>query len=150
MGKPVRIEAQLKEKFTIESDVRGHRMIIDQSEKGGGLNLGPSPLEYMMLSLAGCLITIGKIVAHQRRIELRDMRVEVEGDLDPAVLLGKRDDKRAGFTEFRVKTYIDADMTHEEKVEFLHEVDRRCPVSDNFANESTIKLEVAEEELVAA
>jgi len=33
-----------------------------------------------------------------------------------------------------VRAKIDADMTKEEKEAFLHEVDRRCPVSDNIHN----------------
>ncbi|MEZ5578014.1 MAG: hypothetical protein R3F36_05055 [Candidatus Competibacteraceae bacterium] len=37
---------------------------------------------------------------------------------------------------------IDADMTREEKEEFLHEVDRRCPVSENLLNATPITLHV--------
>lgn len=64
-SKTIQIDAHLQDKFTIVSDVNGHRMYVDQSKRGGGNDLGPSPLEYQFLALAGCIITIGKIVAHQ-------------------------------------------------------------------------------------
>lgn len=140
--KSIHIHARLTDRFTIESDVNGHHMFIDQSKRGGGNDLGPSPLEYFFLALGGCLVTIAQVVARQRRIELRGMQVRVEGDLDSDVLLGRRDDIRAGFSDIRAIVDLEADLTHEEKVAFLEEVDRRCPISENVANHTPLRIEV--------
>ena len=142
--KTIQIDARLTDRFTIESDVNGHHVYIDQSERGGGMNRGPSPLEYFFLSIAGCIATIARLVARQRRIEIRDMQVHVEGDLDPEVLQGRRDDIRAGFSDIRIRVDLDADLTHEEKVAFLQEVDRRCPISENVAHLTPLHIEVSE------
>ncbi|HEX7070345.1 MAG TPA: OsmC family protein [Rhodothermales bacterium] len=142
--KTIQIDARLVDRFTIQSDVKGHHVYIDQSKEGGGMNMGPSPLEYFFLSIAGCIVTIAKIVAHQRRIAIRAMDVHVEGDLDNDVLFGRRDDVRAGFQDIRIRVDLDADLTHEEKVAFLREVDRRCPISENVANATPVSIEVAE------
>lgn len=143
-AKTIQIDARLTDGFTVESDVNGHHMYIDQSKRGGGNDRGPSPLEYLFLSLAGCLVTIAKIVAHQQKIDLRGMDVHVEGDLDSDVLLGRRDDVRAGFSDIRVSVDLDADMTHDEKVAFLQEVDRRCPISENIAHVTPFSIVVSE------
>ena len=148
--KTIQIDARLTDRFTVESDVNGHRMYIDQSKRGGGNDMGPSPLEYLFLSLAGCLVTIAKIVAHQRNIEIRDLQVHVEGDLDSDVLLGRRDDIRAGFSDIRVRVDLDADLTQEEKEAFLREVDQRCPISENIANMTPLHIEVGSPAEVAA
>jgi uncharacterized OsmC-like protein len=141
--KPVQVEATLGPKFRIESQIREHKLFVDQPANAGGENAGPTPLEYFFLALAGCIGTIGRIVARQKRIELRGMTVKVEGELDVEVLLGKRNDTRAGFTGIKVIAAIDADISKEEKEAFLHEVDRRCPVSENIRNLTPMQFEVA-------
>lgn len=135
--------------FTIEAQARNHKVIIDQPEAGGGKNCGPNPLEYLFFSLAGCIITIGHIIAKQRRLPVRNIQVRVEGDLDTDVLMGKSTDVRAGFTGVRVITTIDADMTYAEKMQFLQDIDARCPISDNIHNLTPIEL-VVEEAAVTA
>src|SRR5690606_13451728 len=76
--------------------------------------------------LGGCFGTIGRFVAHQRRIELRGMRFEIEADYDPDGLLGRNPEVRPGFQEIRMRVDIDADLTEAQKQEFLEEVERRC------------------------
>ena len=142
--KTVQVEAKLGEKFKLESRIRKHLLYVDQPPAGGGEDAGPTPLEYFFLSLAGCVATIGRIIAHQRRIQLRGMEVKVEGEIDVETLRGKSQENRAGFTGIRVITKIDADMTREEKERFLKEIDLRCPVSDNIENGVPISYEVVE------
>ncbi len=140
--KSVSIDAVQVEGFKIETRSRQHVSIVDQPVAGGGTDAGPTPLEYLFISLAGCIITIGHIVAKQRRLPVRNIAVHVEGELDTDVLMGKRQDVRAGFTGIRVRVNIDADMTQEEKEAFLREVDARCPISDNIHNLTPIEFVV--------
>jgi putative redox protein len=142
--KHVTVDSKQLNGFTIEAQTRNHKVIIDQPEAGGGQNCGPNPLEYLFFSLAGCIITIGHIIAKQRRLPLRNIQVRVEGDIDTDVLMGKSNAERAGFTGIRVITSIDADMTQAEKEQFLRDIDARCPISDNIHNVSSIELVVEE------
>jgi len=132
--KKVQVEAHLGERFKIESTIGNHTLVVDQPKTGGGGDAGPTPLEYFFLSLAGCIATIARIAAKQKRINLRAMDVKVEGELDIEALMGRNPDVHSGFGGITVRAKIDADMTKEEKEAFLHEVDRRCPVSDNIHN----------------
>ena len=142
-NKTVTIESKLNDKFVIETDVRGHKIIIDQPANAGGTDTGATPLELILVSLSGCIGTIGRIVAMQQRIALRGMEIKVAGDIDTDGLLGKPIDGRIGFEGITVTVNVDADMTDEEKEAFIHEVDRRCPVSENLINATPIHAKLA-------
>lgn len=138
--KTVTVESTLGESFVIESDIRGHKVVIDQPANAAGADTGPTPLELVLASLAGCIGTIGRIMAMQQRIALRGMAIKVEGDLDTDGLLGKPIEGRIGFKKISITVDVDADMTDEEKAAFIHEVDRRCPVSENLLNSTPIHV----------
>lgn len=121
-----------------------HPFIVDQPKMAGGNDEGPNPLELFLTSLPACICAIARIIANQRRINLRGVAVDVEGDVDKDFLLGKTTEGRAGFTEIRSFVHIDADMTKDEKEAFLKEVAMRCPIADNIAQKSVIKPVVVE------
>ncbi len=139
-NKTVKVTADLLDNFKIETKMRDHVAIVDQPVQGGGNDEGPNPLEYILIALSGCIATIGRIISKQRRIDLRGIKVDVEADIDTDFLMGATKEGRAGFTEIRVNVDIDADMTKEEKEAFLHDIDERCPISDNIANTSEVKF----------
>ena len=138
--KKVSIEASVGSSFVVDMQARDHKMVIDQPQAAGGTDQGPTPLEYFFFALGGCICTIARIVANQRRIELRNVSCRVEGELNTDVLLGKTKDDRAGFQSIRVITTVDADMTQEEKEAFIHEVDERCPISDNIQSLTPVEI----------
>ena len=141
--KAVQVSARMGEGFTIESKIRDHTLYVDQPKSSGGKDAGPTPLEYLFLSLAGCIASIGRIVATQQKLPVTGMEMEVKGELDTEVLLGKTSAGRAGFTGLTVSVKVHGDMSEADKLKFLHEVDRRCPVSDNLMNTTPVKVELA-------
>jgi uncharacterized OsmC-like protein len=141
--KTVTVESKLNEKFVIESDIRGHKVIIDQPANAGGSDTGPTPLEMLFFALAGCIGSIARIVAMQERIDLKGMNIKVEGDLDTDGLLGKPIDGRNGFEGITITVEVDADMSDAEKEAFIHKVDSRCPVSENLMNATPVSIQLA-------
>ncbi len=142
--KKVQIEARMGERFRVEAKVHNHLIVVDQPQAGGGDDGGPTPLEYLMVSLAGCISAIGRIIATQKKINLRSMTVRVEGELDMEVLLGKNQTDRAGFKGLKALVKVDADLSPAEKRNFLHEIDKRCPVSDNLSQLTPVSVELEE------
>lgn len=139
----MKVGAQMGTGFSTKINC-SHPFVIDQPKAGGGNDEGPNPLEIFLSSLPACICAIGRIIANQRRIELRGIDVELEGDIDKDFLLGKTTEGRAGFTEIRSYVTIDADMTKEEKEEFLNEIAVRCPIADNMAQTTVLKPVVAD------
>lgn len=80
--KTIGIEAKLDEKFKIEVKAGDHIMYVDQTKAGGGTDAGPNPLQYLFASLAGCIGTVARIIANQKRIKLNGMGIKVEGVYD--------------------------------------------------------------------
>ena len=140
--KSIQVAFTMGNKFTMEGKIRDHTVQIDQPKMAGGDEKGPTPLEYQLVALAGCIGAIARIIANQRKLPLRGMEVQVSGDLNVDFLLGRTKEGRAGFTGIKVLVKIDADMTLEEKKAFLHEVDERCPISESLIHATPVTVEV--------
>lgn len=139
----MKVSAEMGNTFATKINC-SHPFVIDQPKMAGGNDEGPNPLEVFLSTLPACICAVGRIVAMQRRIKLRGITVELEGDIDKDFLLGKTTEGRAGFTEIRSFVTIDADLTNEEKEAFLHDVEARCPIADNMTEKSIIKAVVVE------
>jgi uncharacterized OsmC-like protein len=53
--KTIGFEAKLDEGFKIEVRAGTHVMIVDQVKAGGGMDVGPRPLEYLLRRLPAAL-----------------------------------------------------------------------------------------------
>lgn len=134
------VETKMGEGFKMTSQIGNHTLYIDQPKNAGGSDAGPNPIQYFLLSLSGCIGAVARIIATQRKIELRSITIKIQGDIDTDRLLGISTEQRAGLDEIKIHTEIDADMSDEEKEAFLAEVDSRCPISDNISNGTKITL----------
>ena len=64
--KSVGLTAHLDGKFTVTTTIGPHTLTIDQPQGAGGTGAGPTPLEYFLFSLTGCMSAIARIVANQK------------------------------------------------------------------------------------
>ncbi len=131
-SKTLRLDAHLNEHFLIESRTGNHLIRMDQPLNAAGTDLGPTPLELLLAALAGCFGTLARFIAHQRKFRLRGMQMSIEGDYDPAGLLGRSQDVRPGFSELRLQVRFDCDLSPAEQAELLDAIERRCPLADNL------------------
>ncbi len=75
----MRAVAEWKEGFrSVLDDGRGHEVTVDLPPDEDGTDRGPSSLELMVLSLAGCVSTIFALVARRRRLSFSSLRVELD------------------------------------------------------------------------
>ena len=139
--KTVEITAQIANSYSVELKARDHVLTIDQPPPVGQ-DAAPTPLEYFSFSLGGCFRTIARQVAQQRKIKLRSVEAKIQAQINTDFLLGKTDDGRAGFTEIKIITKLDADLDQKAKDELVAEVEKRCPIADNIINMSNMVVEV--------
>ena len=130
--------------FRTECRVGKHTVIIDQPAAAGGTDVGPTPLDVQLIALGGCVAAIGRIIANQRKLTVRGIEVSVEGDIDTDGLLGKPTEKRVGFSAITARVKIDADMSAAEKTQFLHDIDARCPISENLQDATRVDMVLTE------
>ena len=137
--KTVTIQTKIADSYEVQAQARQFNLIVDQPAPTGK-DAAPTPLEYFFISLGACFCSIGKIIAEQRKIDLKSINVKIEGDINTDFILGLKTGGRAGFTDIRVHAEIDAPMSDEEKHEFINEIERRCPIADNIINESVVRV----------
>ncbi len=101
----------------------------------------PSPIDYVLAALAGCINIVGTLVAKDMGINIEDLSLEIEGVFNPGKLYGKGD-QRAGYKEIRVKVKVKTDADEETLKKWLEQVEERCPVSDNLANPTPVEVKL--------
>src|ERR1700694_1585836 len=93
-------EQKHKTQFSFESD---HPEIFASED------LGATPVEYVLVGLAGCLTAGVAAVAQNRGIQLRSVEAKVEGTMDIQGILGIDSDVRDGYDNIKVTFHIDAE-----------------------------------------
>ena len=112
--------------------VRGHEVASDLSEKEGGRDQGPSPVELLAGSLGAC---IGVMVQSYCR------RHEYEGDVEVSLTLEMTDSpKRIG------AIVVDVELPKgvpEEKREAIRRMAERCPIHETLKDPPRVDIEIA-------
>ena len=103
---------------------------------------GPTPVEYVLVGLGGCLTAGIAAVAQHRGIQLRSVSATVEGSMDIQGILGMDGDVRNGFDGIRVTYRIDADATPEEIRALVAQSQKRSAVFDVVTNPTNVTVEV--------
>ncbi|BBH69339.1 osmotically inducible protein C [Actinoplanes sp. OR16] len=104
---------------------------------------GITPIEYLLVGLAGCLTAGVASVAQNRGIQLRSVTSTVEGNHDIRGILGADSDVRNGFNDVKVTFTIDADATPEEIEALVAQSQKRSAVYDALTNPTSVTVEVA-------
>lgn len=123
-------------------EARDFTFSVDEPTDLGGTNAGPNPVEYLLGALAGCLNVVGHKVAAEMDLEMRNIEVEIEGDLDPRKFMGQSDEPRAGYQAVEVSLAVETAADEDQLATWLETVEERCPVSDNIANATPVAFAV--------
>lgn len=103
---------------------------------------GPTPVEYVLVGLAGCLTAGIAAVAQNRGIQLKSVRATLEAGMDIQGILGVDSDVRNGFDYVRVAYEIDADATKAEIEALVAQSQKRSAVFDIVTNPTDVFVEV--------
>ena len=118
------------------------KMIIDEPENMGGSDEGPSPVQVLLMSLAGCLNVTGHYVAKERGLNLKKMKITIDGDMNACTFIGCSDDERAGFQSINVVINPEFENELDEATisSWIAETEARCPVTDNIKEGTKISV----------
>jgi uncharacterized OsmC-like protein len=103
---------------------------------------GPTPVEYVLVGLAGCLGAGIAAVAQNREIQLHSVRAVLEADMDIQGILGIDAEVRNGFRNIRVRYEIDADASRAEIEAIVAQSQKRSAVFDIITNPTDVHVEV--------
>ena len=140
-------------KFTISAEsnggmkttvkARGFDLIVDEPENLGGTDEGATPLELILAALAGCYTVVGNFAAKELGFNLKGLKIEVEGSMNPARFAGKDFSDRAGFQSIDIRLTPDAQADAETLQKWITMIEDRCPVTDNLTNPTELNISLA-------
>jgi uncharacterized OsmC-like protein len=104
---------------------------------------GPTPVEYILVGLAGCLSAGIAAVAQYRNIQLRSVKATVEGGMDIQGILGIDANVRNGFDGIQVHFEVDADATQEQIAALVAQSQKRSAVFDVITNPTDVHVSVS-------
>ena len=130
--------------FRSEARVREFAPVpSDEPAALGGTDRAPNPVEQLLSSLGNCLAVGYAANASVAGIALRDLRIELSGDVDLHTFLGLRDG-HAGFDGIRVSVHIDSDAPTD-AVEALHaKVIGSSPVGHTLSRAIPLEFDLAQ------
>jgi uncharacterized OsmC-like protein len=103
---------------------------------------GITPIEYILVGLAGCLTAGVASVAQNRGIQVRTIEATMEGNHDIRGILGADSDVRNGFNDVKVTFKIDADASKQEIDALVAQSQKRSAVFDALTNPTDVTVEV--------
>jgi len=122
---------------------RSFQYDTDHPEVFASEDHGPTPVEMVLVGLAGCLSAGIAAVAQNREIQLRSVKATVEAGMDIQGILGIDGDVRNGFDGVKVTYQIDADATPGDIRALVGQSQKRSAVYDIMTNPTNVVVEVA-------
>jgi len=124
-------EQKHRQAFQFDSD---HPEVFASEDKGA------TPVEFVLVGLAGCLGAGIAAVAQNRNIQLRSVKATLEAGMDLQGILGIDDAVRNGFDGIKVHYEIDADATAEEIAALVAQSQKRSAVFDIITNPTDVMV----------
>lgn len=100
-----------------------HRFSMDAKPEAGGANNGPTPMEVLLVSLAGCTAMDVVSILKKKRVDLQGMTIKVNGE--------RATEHPKFFTKIGVEFEVEGKRIREEDVKQAVELsrDKYCSVS---------------------
>jgi uncharacterized OsmC-like protein len=115
----------------------------DHPECFASADNGATPVELVLVGLAGCLTAGVAAVAQHRGIQLRSVTATIEGQMNVLGILGADPDVRNGFETIAVRFAIDADASREDVEALIAQSQKRSAVFDVVTNPTQVLVELA-------
>jgi uncharacterized OsmC-like protein len=116
------------------------RFDADHPEVFAAEDNGATPVEYVLVGLAGCLSAGIAAVAQNRNIQLRSVKATLEASMDLQGILGIDERVRNGFDGITVHYEIDADATPEQIAALVAQSQKRSAVFDIITNPTDVTV----------
>jgi putative redox protein len=97
------------EGMSFESEIDGHKIVIDAKPEVGGKDRGPRPKPFMLAALGGCTSMDVISILKKMRVEVKSLNVIVEGELT--------EDHPKHFTKMHIIYEVEGDNLPLDKIE---------------------------------
>jgi len=101
-----------------------------------------NPLEVALGSLGTCMTVAYAAFAAVMGITVKDLRVEIEGDLDVGPLYHVEDKSPFGFSQMRMNVFIDSDATEDQLRELDELAQRKSPILNMITQAKPMETQI--------
>ena len=131
-----KIISNFKGGMTFETDMDGHKVIVDADPQFGGENHGPLPKPLVLTSLSGCTGMDVVSLLKKMRVEFADFNIEIEGELT--------DEHPKYYHTVSVEYHIYGDNLDEDKIKKAVDlsIEKYCGVMEMFRQFSEVKTSI--------
>lgn len=109
-----------------------------------GADQGPTPVEYLLSGLAGCIMAGIANIAAARGVTLDAVEGEVTGDIDLQGILGLSDQVRNGFSGIKATFRVEGDAPREKLEQIVQQATERSAVFDVLTNGVPVAITMAD------
>lgn len=126
--------------FASEARIRNFSPVAsDEPATLGGGDTAPNPVEQLLGALGNCLAVGYAANATTAGIELKDLRIDLKGDLDLHVFLGLTEG-HAGFESITARVTLESDAPREQLDELHAKVRASSPVGHTLGNADPVEI----------
>ena len=122
-----------------------HRQVstfdADHPEVLVGKDTAPTPVEFLLHALAGCVTTTFILHAMARGITIRELSTELKGEIDLQGLLGLDDSVPAGYEQITIRMTVKADCSDKELDDLLSYAQQHSPVCNTVCRPVPVMIE---------
>ncbi len=120
--------------YLAEAVSREHSYTIDLAEYKGGANKGPTPVEYFLAAIGGCVAITLRMYAEKMKWDLGEINVQITEETKLVA---------SGIQKNIIEEILIEKKVTNEQLQELKEIAKQCPVAQMVKNEtkfsSTIK-----------
>lgn len=139
-----KVDGQSQTQARFAANAREFTIVIDEPPALGGDDYAANPVEYLLASYAGCINVVAHLTAKELNITVEKLRIAVNGNINPARLLGISDRERAGFKNISVEFEPVTNASSETISLWIEEIKKRCPVNDNLLSPTPVSFKFKE------
>lgn len=125
---------EAKDGLTMNCKSRNFEFTLDEPKNLGGNDEGMNPVECLLNALGACKAIVARSFAKAHNVEIKGMKIELEGTLNPDGFMGKDKDAKIGFSHIVTNYYFESNENEEKLQKFIEFVDNTCPVMDTIIN----------------
>lgn len=126
MNKALKSEVVLTTKnYLAEAKTRNHFLVIDEPINAGGDDNGPTPVEYLLTAIGGCVSITLRMYAERKKWDLGKITVNVSQ---------LKNEKGSYLSE---EIHFEKEVTEEQRTKLL-EIAGKCPVAKMVKGETEI------------
>ena len=118
--------------FRTDVSAGRHSMIADEPVAVGGTDIGPTPYDFLLASLAGCTLITLRMYADRKQWPLEGAKIQLRSGRSHELDCEKCENEKVGIGHIQRKLELTGPLTDDQRYRLVSIADR-CPIKQTLA-----------------